>query len=382
MQQFKSQLLGSESQTKAVMKKILLILIILLSQRAFSQDYQFTLKGKIWDLKNQEATFSHWDIDHRKTVLVTNIPLNKQGEFNVTIKSEPGLYVFKIAGVGSVNLAIDTGQVITFKQGNQGLIATGTVEIDLLDRYETFRKQSLAKWMTDVRANIQNAKREGNEEKLKALSLQENKNYARHRTELSNWVFKEMGTSVAIYATSSRWTVEDLPKMETLYPDFEKRHGYVEITRFLQDKITRFKSIATGSTATEITSTDTSGNTISLSNFRGKYVLIDFWASWCGPCRTENPNMVKLYNLYKDKGFEIFGVSLDKRINRWKTAIINDQITWTQVSDLKGYPGKAPYDYNITAIPSNILIDKSGKIITYNIFGSDLEELLHDIFEQ
>lgn len=370
------------SINQLAMKKIFFALLLLISQSGFSQDFQFTLTGKFPEYRNQKASFSHWDIDHRKTVLVTDIPINRDGEFNVIVKSEPGLYVFKLDGVGTINLAIDNGQKITFQVKDNKLKATGSHDVDLLYRYDAFRKQSLAKWMTDVRANIQTAKREGDDEKLKALTLQENKRYLQHRNELSNWVFTKIGTSVAVYATSSRWTVDDLSKMKKLYPEFEKRHGYIEITRLFQNKITRFENIAKGAKVMEITSQDTLGNSVSLSNFKGKYVLIDFWASWCGPCRVENPTLVKVYDLYKDKGFEIYGISLDKRPNRWKTAIINDEITWTQVSDLKGYTGQSPFDYNINAIPSNILIDQTGRVITYNLFGPDLEKMLHDIFEE
>ena len=115
---------------------------------------------------------------------------------------------------------------------------------------------------------------------------------------------------------------------------------------------------------------------MSLSSLKGKYVLVDFWASWCGPCRRENPNVVKIYDEYKDKGFDIFGVSYDTKKDNWRNAIKDDGLTWNQVSDLKGWENATSDVYGIKAIPSNMLLDKDGKVIAKNIFGKRLSDKL------
>jgi peroxiredoxin len=124
------------------------------------------------------------------------------------------------------------------------------------------------------------------------------------------------------------------------------------------------------------------GTSLKLAEFRGKYLLVDFWASWCGPCREENPNLVALYNKYKDSGFEILGVSLDKAAQReqWIKAIIDDKLTWPQVSDLKGWDSQAAKRYGINSIPASFLLDPTGKIVCRNLRGKDLEEELKLIF--
>lgn len=136
-----------------------------------------------------------------------------------------------------------------------------------------------------------------------------------------------------------------------------------------------------GQKAPDISLPDTSGNLKTLSSLRGKYVLIDFWASWCGPCRFENPNVVRLFQKYKDKEFDILSVSLDQEKKNWLRAIEADGMEWNHVSDLKKWESSIVPVYHIDAIPMTFLLDKEGVIIGKNLRGADLEKKLASILE-
>lgn len=149
----------------------------------------------------------------------------------------------------------------------------------------------------------------------------------------------------------------------------------------IKKRETEQKVSGIGAIAPDISLPNPQGEIIALSDFRGKYVLLDFWAAWCKPCRVENPNLVQLYRKYRWKGFEIYQVSLDKDTTAWIDAIKNDRLNWTQVSDLKYWKSAPAKLYNVEAIPANFLLDKEGKIIAKNLRGEALQNKLKEIFD-
>ena len=174
----------------------------------------------------------------------------------------------------------------------------------------------------------------------------------------------------------------DINVIEPLYTGLSQKLKDTDPGKQLKQSFAALKATSVGTMAPDFTQNDVNGKPVKLSDYKNKsYVLLDFWASWCGPCRQENPNVVRVYNKYKDRKFTVLGVSLDKATGKadWLKAIKDDGLTWTQVSDLKFWNNEAAALYFVQSIPQNYLIDPNGKIIAKNLRGAELEAKLIEV---
>jgi len=173
----------------------------------------------------------------------------------------------------------------------------------------------------------------------------------------------------------------DFQFLDSLIVSLDERYPNTKTIVNVKQQLDEMRALSVGQPAPEISLPNPDGQTVNLSDLRGNYVLIDFWAAWCKPCREENPNVVRLYNEYKDKGFEVFGVSLDRTREAWLRGIQEDGLEWTQVSDLQYFNSAAADTYQINAIPATYLIDPDGKIIAKDLRGSRLEDKLKELLD-
>ena len=197
------------------------------------------------------------------------------------------------------------------------------------------------------------------------------------------FVAKNPGSYMALMAFNSTLPPEfDALAAEKVFATLDPAIQNTILGRELAARIATVKKTQDGVEAPNFTQPDVDGNPVSLSDYRGKYVLIDFWASWCAPCRRENPNLVKSYAKYQKNGFEILGVSMDKAADKakWLKAIQDEGLTWKQVGDLKGWDNEAGVLYDIKAIPMNFLVDPEGKIIAKYLRGEGLDKKLQELF--
>ena len=376
------------------MKKILLYITLLLPVAAFAQEPEtFVLKGKIGALNAPAKAYLAYQVGATKVIdsaVITNGSFSFTGKIlNPTNASllldHKGTGLIKTDSTADVlNFYVEKGELsVTSPDSAYKAVITGSKIND-----DSKRLIGQLKPINDRAKELNAEKKSASEAQLNSADFQ-NKLEAKfkelqieQKAVIKMFILSNPNSYLSILALYSvGGPSPDPAELDTLYNSLSLELKNMEAAKVFKTQLDALRTTSVGVMAPDFTQNDVNGVPVKLSSFRGKYVLLDFWASWCGPCREENPNVVKAYNKYKDKNFTILSVSLDKQDgrNNWLAAIKNDGLSWTQVSDLKFWSNEAAALYSITSIPSNFLIDPSGKIIAKDLRGGDLENMLEQV---
>jgi len=345
---------------------------------------EFTITGTI------DTTFDGYILLQKRTdgpLITIDSMLLTTGKFNFKGTVDwPEVYYLTIPGIKSsvpffiepseINFIVNTRDIDKTRIEGSKTQKEYDAYLDMMDQYNAKVRENYQMFMK--------AQEIGDAAKARQFDSLTNL-YDQQRGEFTkNFVKQNPKSFISPYiAFRNSWNYE-MDELESTLGSFDTILNHSVYTGYLQEYLKTLQRTDIGMLYVSFMMQDTTGNKfLPVSDLIGKnYLLLDFWASWCSPCRQENPNLVAMYNKYHDRGFDILGISLDSNRDRWIAAIHDDQLTWNHVSDLKGWENKVAKLYAVRSIPANFLLDTNGYILAKNLRGEDLQKKLEEIFPE
>lgn len=370
---------------------LLLLLTIVYFSSCSEKGNNFSVIGDITNMPEQQVILE--ELGTKEFILVDSTMSDGKGHFELNGNAaEEGRYRLRFSGGKNILLTIEKGQIKVAADWNsiEQYTVSGSAASESFRVYlNTFRGD--LNDINTLQIVIDSMTARGNDSMINMAQneLQEKSNqltrfiekYADTTTSAANALF---AVQMLNPAAEMDYINAFMGGIERRFPKSKAVKEYVKAFTDMmkaQEKEEAVAGPAVGSMAPDITLASTDGSQVSISSFKGKYVLVDFWASWCGPCRRENPNVVEAYNKFKDKNFTVLGISLDEDRSKWMQAIEKDELTWTHISDLKGWESAAGRLYGVQSIPANFLLDPQGKIIARDLREDELHSTLEELLK-